>query len=880
MEIGKIQPTEIVAEMEKSYLDYAMSVIVARALPDVRDGLKPVHRRILYAMQQIGLIHSARYSKSAKVVGEVLGKYHPHGDIALYDTLVRLAQNFSMRYPLVDGQGNFGSVDGDSPAAMRYTECRLAAISQELLSDIEKETVDTVRNFDNTLDEPVFLPARLPNLLLMGSEGIAVGMATKIPPHNLTEVVEALVKLIDKGKIIGKSEISNKERGEAFFEIKKINLQVAKDSDILQASQEKLPISEKIEPEKSDFESEATVDDLLEHIKGPDFPTAGMIFDQTQIRGVYTDGRGAIIIRGKAEIEESKSGKFQIIISELPYQVNKANLIVKIAQMVKDKRLEGISDLRDESDQHGIRVVIELKRDSRPKAVLNNLYKHTELQTSFPSNFVALVDGTPMTLNLKQILTEYVRHRHSVVTRRTKFELKNAQARAHILEGLKIALDHLDAVIETIKKSKDAEDAKINLVNKFGLTEIQATAILDMQLRRLAALERQKIEDEYKAIMETITYLIDLLAHPEKILAVIKDELIKLKEKYGDERRTKVFKMPIGEFSEEDLVPAEETIITITQTGYIKRVPKGTYRTQKRGGKGVMGMKTKEEDAIAYLLSANTHDYLLFFTNKGRVFQIRVWDIPESSRQAKGQAIINLINIEQGELVQSILTIPKEKDSERKFLFLVTKKGTVKKTAIEKYENIRSSGLIAIKLSFGDELCWAKVTSGANHILLVSHNGKSIRFSEKDVRPTARDTMGVRGIKLQKEDFVVGMEVLPIKTKEPKDKRKRIFNDVLVIMEKGVGKRTDFSEFPLQKRGGQGVKVAEVTDKTGRVVCCQLVHEKVEQVVLTSKSAQIIKLPLRNIPRLGRATQGVILMRFSKDAADAVAAVTYLEKEE
>jgi DNA gyrase subunit A len=874
MNIGKILPTEITGEMEKSYLDYSMSVIVARALPDVRDGLKPVHRRILYAMHQIGLSHSSRYSKSAKVVGEVLGKYHPHGDIALYDALVRLAQNFSMRYPLIDGQGNFGSIDGDPPAAMRYTECRLAAISQELLMDIDKETIDTTRNFDNTLDEPVFLPAKLPNLLLMGSEGIAVGMATKIPPHNLGEVIDAIAALISKGKLVKKDQTAlqpNREekRGEALLELRKINLLGA------EANQPKTQLSQ-----EAIFESEATIDELLESIKGPDFPTSGMIFDRNQIRGVYTDGRGTILIRGKAEIEETKSGKFQIVVSEIPYQVNKAKLVVKIAQLVKDHRIEGVSDLRDESDRHGIRIVIELKRDAKPKAVLNNLYKHTELQTTFPANFVALVDGIPMTLNLKQILTEYVRHRHLVVKRRSEFELKNARVRAHILEGLKIALDHLDAVIETIKKSKDAEEAKKNLIQKFGLTEIQAIAILDMQLRRLAALERQKIEDEHKMVMETIGYLTGLLANPEKIILVIKDEIIKLKDKYGDERKTKVFKMPVDEFSEEDLVPAEETIITVTQTGYIKRVPKGIYRTQKRGGKGVMGMKTKEEDVISYLLAANTHDYILFFTNRGRVFQLRVWDIPESSRQAKGQAIINLINIEQGELIQSILTLPKEKDPNRKFLFLVTNQGTVKKTAIEHFANIRSSGLIAIKLTSGDELSWAKITSGRNHILLVSHDGKSIRFSEKDVRPTARDTMGVRGIKLLKGDYVVGMEVLPEKTAKLEDRRKRVFSDVLVVMENGLGKRTNFSEFPLQKRGGQGVKVAEVTGKTGKVICCQLVNENVEQVVLTSKMAQIIKLPLRNIPRLGRATQGVILMRFSKDSPDSVAAVTYLKKEE
>jgi len=860
MNIGKVQPAEITQEMEKSYLDYSMSVIVARALPDVRDGLKPVHRRILYAMYQMGLSHTSRFAKTAKVVGEVLGKYHPHGDMAVYDALVRMAQDFSMRYPLVEGQGNFGSIDGDPPAAMRYTEARLAAISQELLVDLDKETIDTTRNFDNTLDEPIFLPAKLPNLLLMGSEGIAVGMATKIPPHNLSEVADAIITLIDKGGVFSKES--------SLPEIKKISLE-EKNQEIKTENLRNFV-----------FESQATIDDLLQHIKGPDFPTAGMIFDKNAIRNTYTDGRGVITIRGKAEIEEGKNGRFQIIISELPYQVNKARLVAKIADLVKDKKIEGISDLRDESDRHGIRVVIELKRDAKPKAVLNNLYKYTELQTTFPANFVALVDGTPMTLNLKQILTEYVRHRQLIVTRRSEFELKNAKARAHILEGLKIALDHLDEVIETIKKSADADQAKKNLITKFGLTDIQATAILDMQLRRLAALERQKIEDEYKMILETIAWLEDLLSHPEKIIGVVKEEVIKLKEKYGDERRTKVFSMPVGEFSEEDLVPAEDQIITITKTGYIKRVAKNIYRTQKRGGKGVVGMTTKEEDEIKSLLAANTHDHILFFTNKGRVFQLRVWDLPEGSRQAKGQAIINLINIEQGETIQSILTLPAQKDPNIKYLFMVTKNGTVKKTEIEKFANIRSSGLIAIKLEAGDELSWAKTTSGNNHILLVSYEGKSIKFHEEDVRPTGRDTMGVRGIKLQKGDWVVGMEVLPSKIEQPKDKRKRVFKDILVVMENGIGKRTDISEFPLQNRGGQGVKVAEITPKTGKVMCSQLVTDEIEQVILTSKQAQIIKLPLRNIPRLGRATQGVILMRLDKNSKDTVAAVAYLKKEE
>ena len=604
MNIGKVQSAEITQVMQKAYLDYAMSVIVARALPDARDGLKPVHRRILYAMHTVGLSHTAKHSKSAKIVGEVLGKYHPHGDMPVYDALVRLAQSFSMRYPLVDGQGNFGSIDGDPPAAMRYTEARLSAIANELLFDLEKDTVEMVDNFDATIKEPVYLPAKLPNLLLMGSEGIAVGMATKIPPHNLGEVIDAIVYNIDQ-QLAGQ-----------------------------------VP----------------TIEGFMQYIKGPDFPTAGAIYDQQEIINAYTTGKGKIIIRGKAEIEDIGNGKSAIIVTELPYQVNKALLIAKIADMVKDKKMEGIADLRDESDRHGIRVYIELKRDARPKQVLNNLYKHTELQTSFPVNTVALIDGTPQTCTLKMILDEYVKHRQEVVTKRSQFELKEAKAREHILEGLKIALDHIDAVIKTIRESENQEAAKINLITKFALSEAQAVAILDMQLRRLAHMERQKIEDELMMLRETINYLEDLLAHPEKILLVIKDELAKLREKYADNRRTRVFKGKIGEFSEEDLIQNEECIVTLTKTGYIKRQSPLSFRTQERGGKGVIGMTTKEEDEIDQIMTCQTHDSVLFFTNKGKVYQIRAWEITESSRTSKGQAIVNLINVEQGETVQSVLT--------------------------------------------------------------------------------------------------------------------------------------------------------------------------------------------------------------------------------
>lgn len=870
MDIGKVNQVEITTEMQKSFLDYAMSVIVARALPDVRDGLKPVHRRILYAMDQMGLRHSSHYTKSAKVVGEVLGKYHPHGDIPVYDALVRLAQEFSMRYQLIDGQGNFGSVDGDSPAAMRYTEVRMAGISDEIIADIDKETVDFVQNFDNTLKEPTYLPARLPNLLLMGSEGIAVGLATKIPPHNLTEVVDAVVLIIEKGKARAKkSEIVEPVKKDV-FDIPKISFDGEKPTPKAKA--------ETFLPTEVTFDSEASIDDLTEIVKGPDFPTAGAIYDSKQIKEAYATGRGRIVIRGKAEIEETKGAKFQIIISELPYQVNKAEMVARIAQLHKDHKIEGIADLRDESDRQGIRVVVELKRDAKPKAVLNNLFKHTALQTTFPANFVALVDQTPQTLNLKQILVEYVKHRQQVVVKRTIFDLKQNRARAHILEGLKIALDNLDAVIKTIKESESAEAAKTNLMTRFKLSELQSIAILDMQLRRLAALERKKIEDEYKAVMKIIAELEDLLGHPQKVLVTIKTELMDLRAKYGDPRKTKVFKQPVGEFSEEDLVPLEETIITITGTGYIKRQNPSVFRAQHRGGKGVMGMTTKEEDEIAHLVAGTTHDDLLFLTSKGRVFKVKAWELPEGSRQAKGQALVNLINLEQEEVVQSILAINPTVHEGQKYLLLVTRKGTAKKTNLSDYQNIRTSGLIAIKLEKGDELVWARITSGDDNILLVTHEGKSIKFKESDIRSTGRDTMGVRGVLLKGDDYVVGMESFPPKLTTPEDKRKKVFRDILVVMERGIGKRTPVELFPTQKRGGLGVKVAQVTDKTGKISAVQMVDPAIDEVVLTSKNAQVIKLPLKNIPQLSRATQGVILMRFH-GKSDTVAAVTCLSKD-
>lgn len=864
-DIGKVTPAEITTELSKSYLDYAMSVIVARALPDIRDGLKPVHRRILYAMHLMNLGPGAGYSKSAKVVGEVLGKYHPHGDASVYDAMVRMAQDFSMRYPLVDGQGNFGSVDGDPPAAMRYTETRLAKISQYMLSDIEKDTVDTIDNFDATLKEPAYLPALLPNMLLMGSEGIAVGMATKIPPHNLGEVVDAIIATIKKGRAV---EGEKKGDDKVDFFIKKI--------DLLASGRGAELTQEELEATNVTFESDIETAEILEYIPGPDFPTGGAIYDASSMIDVYSTGRGRIIVRGIAQIKEGDRGKSIIEITELPYQVNKAKFVADIAGLVRDKKIDGISNLRDESDKKGMSVVVELKRDARPKSVLNNLFKHTKLQSTFPANFVALVDDTPLTVNLKQILVEYVKHRQRVVTRRTIFELTAAKKRAHILEGLKIALDHLDEVIKTIRESRTQEDAKKNLITRFKLSEIQATAILDMQLRRLAALERQKIEKEYAEIMEQIDRLTAILRDPEEILKIIVTEVRELKEKFGDPRRTRIYKQKIGEFSEQDLIAKEDVLITVTKTGYIKRVPRGTYKAQRRGGKGVLGMTTKEEDEIEHLISATTHDTVLFFTNQGRVYGTKAWEIAETSRQAKGQALVNIINLEQGELVMSIVAMGEETANH---LIMATQKGIVKKTSFSEFENLRSNGLIAIKLSDGDCLVKVSPTGGNDHVMLFTQEGKAIRFSEKNVRPMGRATTGVKGIRLGKNDAVIGMEVFKANQAKPDDKRKKFFRDILTLTEKGIGKRTKISLFPLQRRAGKGVKAALVNERTGRLAAASMVTHKTEQVVITSAKGQIIKLAAKNIPQMGRATQGVILMRFA-NKSDTVAAVTSLNRDQ
>lgn len=855
--IGKIEPVSLTDEMQRSYLDYAMSVIVSRALPDVRDGLKPVQRRIIYAMHQQGLHHTSRYQKSAAVVGEVLKNYHPHGDAPVYEAMVRMAQDFSMRYMLVDGQGNFGSIDGDSPAAMRYTEARLSAIADELLRDIGKDTVNFIDNYSGTTKEPTLLPTVTPNLLLNGAAGIAVGMATQIPPHNLGEVTDALIHMIEHPLKAGK--IAPKVEG--------------------------LGQTSEVPPNPNTFRSEASTEDLMKFIKGPDFPTGASIYDIAEIQAAYATGKGRVVMRAKAEIEETKGGKFDIIITELPYQVNKATLIARIADLVKDKKIDGISDLRDESDRKGMRVVVELKRDSKPQSVLNNLYKHTALQSVFNVNMVALSDGVPHLMTLNRILEEFIHHRQVVIKRRSEFELLEAKNREHILEGLKIAVDNIDEVIDTIKKSKDADEAKNKLMTKFKLSDIQAVAILDMQLRRLAALERQKIEDELKMVGELIGYLEDLLISPEKILKVIKEELVKNKERYGDDRKTRVYKQKVGEFSEEDLVADEVTIVTVTEGGYVKRQSPLSFRTQARGGKGVSGITTKEEDAVSHIFYTKTLDNLLFFTDKGRVFQIKVWEIPETSRVAKGQAIVNLINVEQGEKVTAILTSRtpnklKFLSSDRKAgedklcLFMCTKLGNVKKTAVEEYANIRKNGLISIKLDIGDKLSWVVPTSGKDDIIIVSKLGQSIRFSETQVRGTHRDTSGVRGINLKKAmpagrqaDEVVSMNLV----NNPD-------NELLVIMQNGLGKKTKISSWKKQGRGGSGIKAAAVTAKTGEIVSAQVVEKQADTLVLTSNKGQLIKLHLKDVPTLQRQTQGVILMRM-REGEKVVAATVVSSKE-
>ncbi len=788
-EIGNIRQVKVEDEVRSSYLDYAMSVIVSRALPDVRDGLKPVHRRILYAMEEMGQRHTSPYRKSARVVGEVLGKFHPHGDAPVYEALVRMAQDFSMRHPLIDGQGNFGSVDNDPPAAMRYTEVRMAAITSEMLADIDKDTVNFSPNFDDSLKEPTVLPSRLPNLLINGASGIAVGMATNIPPHNLNEIADGVIRLI-------------------------------KDPDI-------------------------TVDDLAAIVTGPDFPTGGFILGREGIKNAYAFGHGRVVLQARATIEEMGKNRHQIIVRELPYQINKAALLEKIADLVKDKKIDGISDLRDESDRQGMRMVIELKREAQPRQVLNALYKYTAMRSAFAVNMVALVDGEPRVLTLKMALVHFLNFRREVVTRRTKYELAKAKERAHILEGLRIALDNLDEVIRTIRESQTADAAKTNLKTKFALSDAQAQAILDMQLRRLAALERKKIMDEYAEVIKTIAYLEDLLANPRKIDFVIKEELETLKKKYGQDRRTQIVDVEAQDFTEEDLIAHREIAVTLSARGYVKRVPCDTYRPQKRGGKGIKGMTTREADDVRHLLVADTLDSVLFFTNKARAFQLKAHEIPDATRQAKGLPLVNLVSCEPTEKVTAVVAVSRF-DSER-FMVLATEKGEVKKTPLEKFSTARSIGLIAMGLEPGDQLVAARLTDPDDDVIMVTEQGQAIRFGVNTLRPASRASGGVRGIRLAPGDRVVAMCLV-----EPDA-------FVLTVTEYGYGKLTAVKQYPRHGRGGSGVMTFKITKKTGNVATARMV--KLDQDLLfLSTDGIVMRTPAAGISKQGRATQGVTLM--------------------
>jgi DNA gyrase subunit A len=802
----RIIPVDIEEEMKSSYIDYSMSVIVARALPDVRDGLKPVQRRILYGMNELGLRANRAHRKSARLVGDVLGKFHPHGDTAVYDAAVRMAQNFSLRYPLVDGQGNFGSIDGDAAAAMRYTELRLAPIAEEMLQDLEKETVDWTPNFDDTLQEPVVLPTRLPNLLVNGSSGIAVGMSTNIPPHNLAEVVEALVHLIE--------------------------------------------------------EPEAEVDDLMGFIKGPDFPTGGIIYGQGGIRDAYSSGRGRIVVRARAHIEEQKDRE-RIVITEIPYQVNKANLLEKIADLVREKKLEGVSDLRDESDRDGLRIVMDLKRDTNSEVILNNLFRFTQMQTTFGVINLALVDGQPRELTLKESLQSFLDFRHEVVERRTRFELAQAEARAHILEGLRVCVDNIDEIVALIKKAKDAETAKKQLMKRFGLSEVQAQAILDMRLARLTGLERQKIEEEYRELIERIAHYQEVLANRNLRLAIVAEELKELANRFGDARRTEIID-DVSDFSVEDLIAEEDMVITISHQGYTKRIPVGTYRRQGRGGKGILGMGTKEDDFVEHLFVASTHSYILFFTDRGKCYWLKVYDIPQGGRLAKGRPIINLIQVEKDETVRAV--VPVRTFTEGNNIVFATQQGLIKKTALSEYGNPRRDGIIAIDIQKGDALIEAQLTDGSCDIILATRKGMAIRFREQDVRPMGRATRGVKGITLGKsDDAVVGMVVV------------RREGAVLTVAENGFGKRTLISDYPVQKRGGKGVITMKISARNGEVLVLKEVVDS-DELMLISRKGLIIRQAAKDVSVIGRNTQGVRLMHLGE--GDRVVDVAHVAERE
>ncbi len=799
---------DIVSEMKESYISYAMSVITARALPDVRDGLKPVHRRILFAMHEMGLTASAKTRKSATVVGEVLGKYHPHGDAAVYDSMVGMAQDFSLRYPLIIGQGNFGSIDGDSPAAHRYTEAKMSKFASELLRDIERETVDLRPNYDNTRKEPVVLPSSVPNLLLNGTLGIAVGMATNIAPHNLGEVIDATLHLIKEG--------------------------------------------------------DATTDDLMQHIHGPDFPTGGVVFGTKDMAHAYATGRGGVVVRGEAEIVEQKAGISQIIITSIPYRVNKADLITSIATLVQEKKLEGIKGLRDESAKD-IRIAIDLKNGAHPQKVLNYIYRHTTLEQAFHFNMVALVDGVPQTLSLKSILEEFIAHRLVVVRRRAEFDLRKAEEREHILLGLKKALDHIDKVISLIRGSKDGATAKLNLMKEFKFSDLQASAILEMRLQKLAGLERKAVENELKEKQDAISGLKSLLSSEKKILGVISDELVAVKATYGDERRTRVVKGGVKALSDEDLIPEKESMLVFTAGGYVKRTDPDEYKSQKRGGIGVIDLETKEEDFVTQLVAGSTHSDVLFFTNLGRCYQIKMYDIPEGKRATKGKSIMNFLSLGDGERVTSILPMPKELKKESLGLMLMTKQGTAKKMSAESFKDVRRSGIIAVKLPKGDELVAALFTQATDEIIFATSNGQSMRTKESDFREMGRSAGGVRGIKLSKGDFVIGVDVVRANDKKA---------EFLVLGENGVGKKTELGEYKTQNRGGSGIKTAKVTSKTGKLIVAKVLRGDESELIAMSKKGQVIRVPAESIPSLGRDTQGVSIMKLR--AGDSIASVALI----
>lgn len=805
---ARIREINISQEMRTSFLDYAMSVIVSRALPDVRDGLKPVHRRILYAMNDLGIVAEKPHKKSARIVGEVIGKYHPHGDSAVYDTMVRMAQDFNQRYMLVDGHGNFGSVDGDAAAAMRYTEARMSKISMELLRDISKNTISYQDNYDGSEREPIVLPARFPNLLVNGATGIAVGMATNIPPHQLGEVIDGVLAL-------------------------------SKNPDL-------------------------TIPELMEYIQGPDFPTAGQILGKSGIRRAYETGRGTVIIRAKVEIEDRGNGKQSIIVNELPYQVNKAKLIEKIAELVREKKIDGITDLRDESDRNGMRIVMEIRRDANANVLLNNLYKHTALQTSFGINMLSLVDGEPKVLNLKQCLYYYLEHQKVVIRRRTAYELEKAEARAHILEGLRIALDHLDEVIALIRSSRTTEMARQGLMERFGLSEKQAQAILDMRLQRLTGLEREKIEQEYAELVKLIAELRAILADEEKVLEIIREELTEIKERFNDKRRTEIVPGGLEFIEDEDLIPEQNVVITLTHNGYVKRLPASTYKSQNRGGRGVQGMGTNEDDFVEHLLTTSTHDHILFFTNKGKVYRTKGYEIPEYSRTAKGIPIVNLLGVDKGEWVNAIIPIREFTDDD--YLFFATKQGLAKRTPLSSFANIRNNGLIAITLREEDELISVRLTTGEKDIIIGTSNGMLIRFHEQDVRSMGRSATGVKGITLDEDDLVVGMEIVEENT------------DVLIVTKNGYGKRTSIEEYRIQSRGGKGLKTCNITDKNGKLVAVKSVKGE-EDIMLITAAGVLIRMPVDQISQMGRNTQGVRLIRLEGEQEVATVAKAQREDE-